>query len=75
MIQFLQHEMGVQRLMFVVIPALIIIGLPLLLPRDATISASDPAISDNGATGSISKTSNSSASATITIKMYTGDGE
>jgi len=75
MIQFLQHEMGVQRVIFVVLPALIIVGLPLLLPGDAAISANDPAISDNGATGGTSKTSNSSASATVTIKMYTGDDE
>jgi hypothetical protein len=65
----------VQRLVLVVILAVILIGLPLLVLSDADISASDAAISHNEATGNISKVGNSSASATITITMYTGDEE
>jgi hypothetical protein len=65
----------VQRLLFVVILAIVVIGLPLLVSSDTAISTSDAAISHNGATGNIGKVGNSSASATITITMYTGDGE
>lgn len=59
-----------KRLFFVVILAIIIIGLPLLGLSDTVISVADTANSSNEVAGSVSKASNSSASATITITMY-----
>jgi hypothetical protein len=65
----------VQRLLFVVILAIILIGLPLLVLSDTAISTAGADIPDNQVISSIGETSNSSASATITITMYTGDSE
>ena len=59
-----------QRLFFVVILAIIFIGLPLLGLSDTVISSDDTRVPNNEITSSVSKASNSSASATITITMY-----
>lgn len=45
-------------------------GLILLRLSDTAISIADTGIPDNDVTSSMSKASNSSASATITITMY-----
>jgi len=60
----------VKRLLFVVILAIILIGLPLLVLSDTDTSIADADIPDKEVTGSISKTDNSSASGTTTITMY-----
>ena len=59
-----------QRLLFVVILAVILIGLPLVVSSDTAISSDDTASPKNAVTSNISRTGNSSASATITITMY-----
>lgn len=59
-----------KRLFFVVILAIIFIGLPLLGLSDTVISSADTSVPSSEVTSSISKASNSSASATITITMY-----
>ncbi len=66
-----------QRLLLAVILAIILTGLPLLALSDTDTPTADTAISNNEVTGniSISEGNNSSASATITITMYTGDAE
>ena len=64
-----------QRAVFVVILVVILIALPLLVLSDTASSTADPDISRNEVTGSMSETGNSLASGTITITMYTGDGE
>ena len=51
--------------------AILLIGLVLLGISDTRISIAQTAIPDNEVTSSVSKASNSSASATITITMYT----
>ena len=58
-----------KRLFFVVILAVMLIGLPLLGLSDSVISSDDIANADNEATSSVNKTSDSSASTTITITM------
>jgi hypothetical protein len=63
----------VQRLLFVVILAVILIGLPLLVLSDTDIPIGDTHIPNNEVTSNTSQANNSSASATITITMYTGD--
>jgi hypothetical protein len=62
----------VQRLLFVVILAIVVIGLPLSVLSDTAISSGDTAGSTNEVTSNLSRMGNSSASATITITM-TGD--
>ena len=62
-----------ERLLFVVVLAIILIALPLLVLSDTAGSTADPDISKNEVTSSMSETGNSSASATIMITMYTGD--
>ena len=58
-----------KRLFFVVILVIIFIGLPLLGLSDTVISSDDTASPNNEVAGSVSKASNSSASAAITITM------
>jgi len=60
----------VKRLFFLVILAIIFIGLLLLDLSDTTISIDDTANPKNELTSAIGKTGNSLASATITITMY-----
>jgi len=57
-------------LVTVVTLAILLVGLVLLGLNDTAISVADTSIPDNEATSSISKASNSSSSATITITMY-----
>jgi len=59
----------VKRLFFVVILAIVFIGLPLLGLNDNAISSDDISVLNSEVTSSISKASNSSASAAITITM------
>ena len=58
-----------------VILAVVLIGFPLLVLSDTDISTADMDILDNDAAGNISERGNAWASATITIAMYTWDGE
>jgi len=60
----------VNRLVTFVILAIFLVGSVLLGLNDTDISVADASIPDNEATSSVSKASNSSASATITITMY-----
>ena len=60
-----------KRLVTVVTIAILLIGLVLLGLSDTRISIADTSIPDNEVTSSVSKVGNSSASATITITMYT----
>lgn len=64
-----------KRLFSLVTLAIMLVGVVLLGLSDTSISIADTGVPDNKATSSISKASNSSASATITITMYTGDNE
>jgi hypothetical protein len=59
----------VKRLFFIVLLAVISVGLPLLGLNDTVISSDDTATPNKEAAGSMSKAGNSSASATITITM------
>jgi hypothetical protein len=65
----------VKRLVTIVTPAILPVGLVLFGLTDLNISVADSDIRDNRITTSQTKASNSSASAAITITMYTGDGE
>ena len=58
-----------QRLLSVVILAVILIGLPLLLLSHTASSTAGPDIPNKEATGSITRASNSSAGVTISIAM------
>ena len=49
----------------ILLTALVLFGL-----SDTSISIADTGVPDNEVTGSVSKASNSSSSATITITMY-----
>jgi len=60
----------VQRLFFLTILAIILAGLILFSLSDVAISIADTGTPNNEVTSSVSKASNSSASATITITMY-----
>jgi hypothetical protein len=60
----------VQRLFLLTILAIILAGLILFSLSDAAISIADTGTPHNEVTSSVSKASNSSASATITITMY-----
>jgi len=62
-----------KRLVTVVTITILLVGLVLLGLSDTDISAADTSIPDNEVTSSVSKAGNPSASATITITMYTGD--
>ena len=62
-----------KRLVTIVTLVILLVALALLGLNDTDISAADANIHDNEVTSSISKARNSSASATITITMYTGD--
>jgi hypothetical protein len=75
--RFLHHSPEVQllRLLFPVIPAILPIDFILLGTNDIDIVIADTSISNNEVASNISKASNSSASATITITMYAGDGD
>ena len=60
-----------KRPFFVVTLVIILAGLILFGLSDTVISITDTSVLGKEATSSISKASNSSASATITITMYT----
>jgi len=60
----------VKRLVTIVAPVILIVGLVLLGLSDTHIAIADTSIPDNEVTTSVSKASNSSASATIMITMY-----
>ena len=64
-----------KRLFFSVILAIILIGILLSGLSDTAISVEDTASPNNEVASSISKASNSSASATITITMYAVNDE
>ena len=55
--------------------AILVTGLILLGLSDTSISIADTGVFDNEVTSTISKASNASASATITITMYAVAGE
>jgi len=61
----------VRTLFFLVILAIILVGALLLGLSDTIISIPNASVPVKEVTSSISKASNSSASATITITMYT----
>jgi len=63
----------VERLLFVVVLAIILIAIPLLVLGDTASSTADPDMPKSEVISSIGKASNSSASAAITITMYTGN--
>ena len=60
-----------KRLLTIATLAILLGGLVLLGISDTRITIADTGIPDNDVTSSISKANNSSASATITITMYT----
>ena len=59
-----------KRLVTIVVLAILIIGLALSGLNDTRIARADTSIPDDEVTSSASKSSNSSASATITIMKY-----
>jgi len=61
----------VKRLAILVILTILMAGLVLFGLSDTDISIANTLVPDNEVTSTISKASNSSASATITITMYT----
>jgi len=65
----------VKRLTVLVIPAILLAGMILFGLSDTAISVADTSTSNSEVRGGMSKAGNSSASATITITMYTGDDE
>lgn len=60
-----------KRPLFLIILAVMLAGLVLFGLSDTAVSTADAGIPDNEVTSSVSKASNSSASAVITITMYT----
>ena len=60
-----------KRLVIVVAITILIAGLALSGLNDTRIAVADTSIPDNEVASSVSKASNSSTSATITITMYT----
>ena len=64
-----------KRLVTIVAFAIILAGLVLFGLSDTSISIADTDVPNNETTSSLSKASNSSASATITITMYAVDNE
>jgi hypothetical protein len=65
----------VQRLLYVVILAIVLIELSLFASTNTAIPAGDADIRNTDATSNVSMTSNSSARATIATTMYSTDGE
>jgi len=65
----------VKRLILLIALVVILAGLPVVVVSDTGTSPADSNIPDNEIPTSQTEASNSSASATITITMYTGDGE
>ena len=63
--------MEVKRAFFLIIVAIILVGAVLFGLSDTAISIADTGIPDNEVSSIVSKASNSSASASITITMYT----
>jgi hypothetical protein len=70
-----QEEAEVKRLFVLIILAITLVGLLLSGLNNTAISIEDVASPDKAVAGGIGKAGNSSASATITITMYTGDDE
>ena len=62
-------------LFFIALLAIVLVGLPILGLTDAAISSGDTASLDREMASTVSNAGSSSASAAITITMYTGDGE
>lgn len=62
--------MEVNRAFFLIILAIILVGAVLFGMSDTAISIADTNVPDDEVASSVSKASNSSASATITITMY-----
>lgn len=62
-----------KRLIPLIALVVILAGLPVLVVSDTSASPSDSNIPDNEITASQTEASNSSASATLTITMYTVD--
>jgi hypothetical protein len=60
-----------KRLTVLLTLAILVAGLVLLGLSDTVISLPDTSLSPNEVTSNVSKVSNSSATATITITMYT----
>jgi len=65
----------VKRLIPLIAVVLILAGLPVLVVSDTGASPTDSDIPDSEITTSQTEASNSSASATITITMHTGDDD
>jgi hypothetical protein len=65
----------VKRLVTVVTLATLLVRSVVLSLSDKDISIADTSIPNDEVASSVSKASNSSASATITVTMYTGDEE
>jgi hypothetical protein len=65
----------VQRLLFVVVLAIAVIGFPLLVLSDTSIPTHDADTPNGEIAVNMSETGNSTASVTITITMCTGDAE
>jgi hypothetical protein len=66
-----EGEEAVSRLVISVTLVVLLLGLILFGLSDNAISIADTSVPNNEVASSISKASNSSASATITITMYT----
>ena len=64
-----------KRLVTIVTIAVLLVGLVLLGLSDTRITIADTSVPNNEVTSGVSKASNSSASATITITMYAVDDE
>jgi len=61
----------VKRLSFIIILAILLTGLIIFTQSDTAVSVATTGTQNNEVTSTISKASNSSASTTITITMYT----
>ena len=64
-----------QRLLFVVILTIVLIGFPLLVLSDTDTSVADADIPSNEVAGNTNQANNSSVSAAITITMHATDEE
>lgn len=64
-----------KRLILLIVLVVILVGLPVLVVPDTGASLVDSNIPDNEIISSQTEAGNSSASATITITMYTRDDE
>ena len=67
--------MRVKRRIPLIALIVILAGLPVVVVSDTSASLSNANISDNEINTSQTEARNSSAGASITITMYTGDGE